>query len=83
MIREYLKIARSFNSFLTGIAPVMGAIAMGKFQLFHLFILFLIGFFGHTFGFVLNDIIDFEIDKRNKELKDRPLISGTISMAKA
>ena len=83
MIREYLKIARSFNSFLTATAPVMGAIAMGKFELFHLFILFLIGFFGHTYGFVLNDILDYEIDKLNKELKDRPLVSGAISMKKA
>lgn len=83
MIKEYLKLARSFNSFLTGISPVMGAIAMGKLDLFHLFILFLIGFFGHTYGFVLNDILDYKIDKQNKELNDRPLISGTISMKKA
>lgn len=83
MIKEYLKLARSFNSFLTGIAPVMGAIAMGKFELFHLFILFLIGFFGHTYGFALNDILDYKIDKLNKELKDRPLISGTVSLKKA
>jgi 4-hydroxybenzoate polyprenyltransferase len=83
MIREYLKLARSFNSFLTAVSPVMGAIAMGKFQLFHLFILFLIGFFGHTYGFVLNDILDYNIDKLNKELKDRPLLSGTISLKKA
>jgi len=83
MVREYLKLARSFNSFLTGISPIMGAIAMGKFELVHLFLLFLIGFFGHTCGFVLNDIFDFEIDKHNKELKDRPLISGTISIKKA
>jgi 4-hydroxybenzoate polyprenyltransferase len=83
MIREYLKLARSFNSFLTGISPVMGAIAMGKFELLHLIILFLIGFFGHTYGFVLNDIIDFKIDKLNKDLSDRPLISGTISIRNA
>lgn len=83
MIREYLKLARSFNSFLTGISPVMGAIAMGKFELLHLLLLFLIGFFGHTYGFVLNDILDYRIDKLNKELIDRPLISGTISIRKA
>jgi 4-hydroxybenzoate polyprenyltransferase len=83
MIREYLKLARSFNSFLTGISPVMGAIAMGKFELFHLLLLFLIGFFGHTYGFVLNDILDFKIDKLNKDIGDRPLISGTISLRKA
>jgi 4-hydroxybenzoate polyprenyltransferase len=83
MIKEYLKLARSFNSFLTGISPVMGAIAMSDFNLYHLVILFLIGFFGHTYGFVLNDICDYEIDKKNKELGDRPLISGTITIKKA
>lgn len=83
MIREYLKLARSFNSFLTGISPVMGAIAMENFELYQLFLLFLIGFFGHTYGFVLNDILDYKIDKLNTELVDRPLISGTISLKKA
>lgn len=83
MIKEYLKLARSFNSFLTGVSPVMGAIAMGKFELYHLFILFLIGFFGHTYGFILNDILDYNIDKLNKDLSDRPLISGRISIKKA
>ena len=83
MIKEYLKLARSFNSFLTGISPVMGAIVMGDFNLIHLLILFFIGFFGHTYGFVLNDICDYKIDKKNKELSDRPLISGTISIKKA
>jgi len=78
-----MKLARSFNSFLTGVSPVMGAIAMGDFNFIHLAILFIIGFFGHTFGFVLNDIIDYKIDKNNKDLSDRPLISGTISIKKA
>jgi len=78
-----MKLARSFNSFLTGISPVMGAIAMQDFDLFHLLILFTIGFFGHTYGFVINDIFDYQIDKKNEELKDRPLLSGTISMKKA
>ena len=82
-IREYLKLARSFNSFLTGISPVMGAIAMGDFNILNLLILFVIGFFGHTYGFVLNDILDYNIDKNNKDIIDRPLISGTISIKKA
>ena len=83
MIREYLKLSRSFNAVLTGISPVMGAIAMGEFHLLTLFILFLIGFLGHTFGFVFNDIIDYKIDITSKEISDRPLISGTISLKKA
>ena len=83
MIREYLKLARSFNAVLTGISPVMGAIAMQQYNILTLLILFLIGFFGHTFGFVFNDIIDYKIDKSSKEISDRPLISGTISLKKA
>ena len=83
MIREYLKLARSFNAVLTGISPVMGAIAMQQYDLFTLFILFIIGFLGHTFGFVFNDIIDYNIDKTSSEITDRPLISGTISPKRA
>jgi len=83
MIREYLKLARSFNAVLTGISPVMGAIAMQQYDIIILILLFLIGFLGHTFGFVFNDIIDYNIDKSSKEISDRPLISGTISLRNA
>jgi len=82
-VREYLKLSRSFNAVLTGVSPVMGAIAMEQYNIFTLFLLFLIGFFGHTYGFVLNDIIDYNIDKTSKEISDRPLVSGTISIKKA
>lgn len=81
--REYLKLARSFNAVLTGISPVLGAIAMEHFILIDLILLFLVGFLGHSFGFVFNDIIDYKIDKTSKEISDRPLISGTISIKKA
>ena len=83
MIREYLKLARSFNAVLTGISPVMGAIAMQQYDLGFLCILFLIGFLGHSFGFVFNDIIDYRIDKSSEEISDRPLLSGTISLQNA
>jgi len=83
MIREYLKLARSFNAVLTGVSPVMGAIAMEQYDIITLFLLFLVGFLGHTFGFVFNDIIDYKIDKSSEEISDRPLLSGTISIKKA
>ena len=82
-VKEYLKLSRSFNAVLTGVSPIMGAIAMGQFNLVHLLILFCIGFFGHIYGFVLNDILDYKIDKASKEISDRPLVSGTISMRNA
>jgi len=79
VIREYLKLSRSFNAGLTGIAPVLGAISMHEYRLLPLFLLFLVGFFGHVYGFVVNDIMDLGIDKLSDELKDRPLVSGKIS----
>lgn len=78
MLREYLKLARSFNAGLTALAPVLGAVAMQQFELFHLFLLFLIGFFGHSFGFTLNDILDLKIDQTSKEIQDMPLASKKI-----
>lgn len=83
VIKEYLKLARSFNAVLTGVSPVMGAISMQNYDLLTLMLLFMVGFLGHTYGFVLNDIIDYRIDRTSKEISDRPLISGTISIKKA
>jgi 4-hydroxybenzoate polyprenyltransferase len=83
MIREYLKLSRSFNAVLTGISPVMGALAMNEYNILTLLILFIIGFLGHTFGFVFNDIIDYKIDKTSMDISDRPLISGTIKLRNA
>jgi len=82
-VQEYLKLSRSFNAGLTGVAPVMGAVSMGEERLFVLILLFLVGFFGHVYGFVLNDIIDLKIDKKAQELTDRPLVSGTITLRAA
>ena len=83
MIREYLKLARSFNAGLTALSPVVGAVAMEQFELTHLILLFLIGFFGHSYGFVLNDILDFKIDQTSSEIGDRPLLSKKITLQKA
>jgi len=85
-IKEYLKLSRSFNAGLTASAPVLGAISMwdvAETPLIRLFILFLIGFFGHIYGFALNDILDVKIDKTSKEISARPLISGKISIRNA
>lgn len=83
MIKEYLKLSRSFNSGLTAIAPVLGALSNGESYLINLLLFFLVGFFGHCYGFALNDIVDYRIDKLANELTDRPLISGRITIKKA
>ena len=83
MFREYLKLARSYNAVLTGISPVMGAVAMEMYDIKILFLLFLVGFLGHTYGFILNDICDYRIDRSSIAGADRPLISGAISVRRA
>lgn len=86
MIREYLKLSRLFNMGLTGVAPVLGALAMwnvNQTSLPMLFILFIIGCLSHIYGFVLNDVIDIKVDQLSTDLKERPLVSGTISRNKA
>lgn len=86
MLGEYLKLSRLFNMGLTGIAPVLGALSMwniGETQVIMLFILFMIGCLSHTYGFVLNDVIDIKVDKLSKELTERPLVSGSITRKKA
>ncbi|MCD6481060.1 MAG: UbiA prenyltransferase family protein [Thermoplasmata archaeon] len=83
MIGEYLKLSRSFNVGLTAIAPVLGALSNGEENLFHLFLFFMVGFFGHCYGFALNDIVDYRIDRLSSELVDRPLVSGKISLRNA
>ena len=83
MIKAYLKLARSFNVGLTAIAPVLGALADGELRLFQLFLFFLVGFFGHSYGFALNDIFDYRVDKLSKELLERPIVKGEISIKQA
>ena len=86
MIGEYLKLSRLFNMGLTGVAPVLGALAMwniNQTSVLMLFILFIIGCLSHIYGFVLNDVIDTKVDKLSKELNSRPLVSGTITRKKA
>ena len=78
-IKEYGKLARSFNMALTGMAPVFGALSMGERDPFRLVALFILGCGAHLFGFVLNDYIDARIDKHSDELSERPLVSGTIT----
>ena len=70
----------------TGVAPVLGALAMWNIRettLLELAILFVIGCLSHIYGFVINDIVDVKIDKLSVDLSARPLVSGHISVRKA
>jgi len=86
MFRDYLEITRLFNMGLTAVAPVLGALSMwdhGTTSLLNLLILFVIGCLAHSYGFILNDVIDIKVDKLSKELIARPLVRGSITRRRA
>lgn len=78
-IADYLILLRFPGLGGLAIPPVIAAMTVGAFDIFSLVLLFLLGAYSSIFGFVLNDFIDIEIDKKSKDLKDRPLVSGAIS----
>jgi len=74
----YLQLIRLQTAGTTALTPVIGGLIMGQNDIFLLFILFLIGFLYHVYGFVLNEYIDIDVDKKSADLKKKPLISGII-----
>ena len=83
MIKAYLRLSRISIASITGLAPVMGAIAINNFNIFNLLLLFFIGFFGHAYGMTQNDIMDYKIDKKVSEVSNRPVANGIISIKQA
>ena len=76
--RAYIKLLRLPGLGGLAIPPVFGAISVGIYDFYHLFLLFLIGAFAVIFGFVLNDYADVELDGLIKELHGKPLVSGAV-----
>ena len=79
ILSEYARLIRLPGLGGLSVSPVFGAITVGMLSLFDLSLLFLIGVFSAVYGFVLNDLVDIDVDRLSKELSDRPLVSGTIS----
>jgi len=82
-IREYLSLFRIQTGAATAFAPLLGGLIMGQKEVLHLVVLFVIGLLYHIFGFVLNEYIDVEVDKKSIDLKKKPLVSGNISKNQA
>jgi len=78
-IREYLSLLRIQTGAVTASAPLLGGLIMGQRDVSHLAVLFVIGLFYHIFGFVLNEYVDIEVDKKSIDLKKKPLVSGSIT----
>ena len=79
-LREYAKLIR-LQSLGVSTTSVIGALAVSGFVLDpdHFIILFGIGLLAQIFGFVLNDLMDLDLDKTSSYLTERPLVKGTIS----
>jgi len=87
-IKAYLRLIRAHTVIATALTPSLGAFATfsileGELLPWNkipiIITLFMVGVIVHVFGEILNDYMDFEIDKSSIELKDKPLVSGDIS----
>ena len=87
-IKAYLRLIRAHTVIATALTPSLGAFA--TFSILEgevlpwnkvpiIITLFMVGVIVHVFGEILNDYMDYEIDKASTELKDKPLVSGDIS----
>jgi len=79
----YLQLLRLQTAAVTALTPVIGGLVMGQRDIFLIFILFIIGFLYHVYGFVLNEYIDIDVDKKSTDLNKKPLISGIVPKSHA
>lgn len=79
----YLRLTRLQTAAVTAVTPIIGGLVMGQRDILSLFILFLIGFFYHVSGFVLNEYSDVEVDRQSADLQTKPLISNVITKQSA
>jgi len=77
-ILDYIRLFRLQTAAATASAPLIGGLVAGLRDLNLIFILFVIGIFYHIYGFVLNEYMDVEVDKKSSDLKDKILVSGKI-----
>jgi len=84
-LKEYAKLFRLPSSLGISLIGVIGALSVKgvNLEFFPLIILILMGVIGNIFGYVLNDYMDVKIDKRSKELSERPLVKGSVSIRAA
>lgn len=82
-IQNYLRLFRIQTGAATASIPLIGALIMGQRDLFSLIIVFIIGLLYHIYGFVLNEYMDLEIDRKSAYLSHKPLVAGTISKRNA
>jgi len=79
---DILRLGRVHSSMATAALPALGYIAAGG-GLPGIFFIIIGGILHHAWGFSMNEIVDLDVDKGNRDLKDKPLVSGRISVRSA
>ena len=80
-VKRYLELGRTFSAMLTAGAAILGAYSVGvAVQWWQILVFLAIGFFSHAFGCALNEICDYELDKKVPEIAHKPLVKGDITM---
>ncbi len=83
-VKRYFELGRVFSAMLTAGAAILGAYSVGVVVEWWQIIVFLaVGFFSHAFGCALNEICDYELDKKVPEISHKPLVKGDITMVQA
>ena len=82
-IAAYAKLLRLPGIGGLGTTTLIGALTVGVYDIFDLFIVFLVGSLSAVFGFLLNDYADVELDNLVDDLKKKPLVSGDVSKKSA
>ena len=78
ILLEYFRLIRFSTVADEAGVILLGGFIMGLRDIHSLFILFLIGVCGHIFGYVLNEYMDVEIDRKLDYKIKKPLVSGII-----
>lgn len=93
-LRTWLRLFRVQTGGLTALAPVVGYMIAAPKDMYvpyggvgievpryiHMALLFIVGLLGHIYGNIQNEVCDYELDCRAGYLKDKPLVSGTVSL---
>lgn len=77
--REYLKLTKFHSVGFTSIIPIIGVAATGELDWITFFKLLAIGVTVHVFGFVMNEYRDTKVDRLSPDLREKPLVKGSIS----
>ncbi|MGC8558815.1 MAG: UbiA family prenyltransferase [Nitrososphaeria archaeon] len=80
-MNDWIRLLRPYNSVMSGIGVIIGAILVRYFSPYELTLGFITGFFITGYAMVINDIMDLKIDQINRP--ERPLSSGRVSLRSA